>query len=118
MRVRHRKTLIREEKWPLIEDWYYCPESVVEARIELTEEEWGEELKSLGMGYEFFRWERAQRSIGGRLAHKCKNGNIRAPSYIERYDRKSGGYSLYGKCSGCETQLSEAIKTIIMMEDL
>ncbi|MGW8180817.1 MAG: hypothetical protein ACWGQW_18965, partial [bacterium] len=114
---KHRKTLIEMEGWPLIDGWYWCPSNVVAARIERMQEECSEDIKHPGFGYEFYKWRNRQSSIAGRLAHKCEDGKIRAPDYIDIYNRKGGGISIYGHCAGCFEDLSEGVRTIILLED-
>jgi hypothetical protein len=115
---KHRKTLVREEGWPLVDGWYWCPISAIEERVDGMAVEYEEFMGRIGVGYEFQRWEANQHKLDRRLAHQCADGKIRAPSWVDQYQRKGGGTSLYGKCKGCGESLSVGIKTIIIMEQM
>ena len=119
LRSYHRKTLVRKESWPLIEDWYFCPATLAAERVQ-------KELERLNavsiikpsspIWYSFNTWRALQFKLEARLAHACTDGRIRAPSWIEYYKTKGGGVSIYGKCRRCEKALSDGIKGIIIME--
>ncbi len=116
MRSYHRKTLIRKEGWPQIDDWYWCPLSVVDERIENEVNR----IKSMPqrnmIRFSFGVWQRQQYDLVARLAHACDDGRIRAPSWVEYFKMKNGGISIYGKCRFCDKKLSDGIKGIIIME--
>ncbi len=118
MRNKHRKTLVREEGWPLIDGWYWCPLPLIEKRVEEKAREYKEWLGRIGVGYEFTRWENSQYNLEQRLAHKCESGRIRAPQWVQCYQRDSGGLSIYGRCKGCSADISDGIKTIIILEEM
>lgn len=119
VRSKHRKTRVREEGWPLIDDWYWCPLPVIEERIDKERVELQDTLMSrnLGLSYEFLRWEQAQYVLNARLAHKCEDGTISAPTHTQWYKKSNGGISLYGKCKRCETKLGAGVKTIIILSE-
>ena len=108
MREYHRKTLIKRESWALIDDWYYCPLSVVEDRID-NEKLYLAQFSSLV-------WANRQKRLEARLAHACDDGKIRAPSHVEYYKTKAGTVSIYGKCRTCNKPLSNGLKAILIME--
>lgn len=108
--------MVREEGWPLIDGWYWCPLPLIEKRISDMADEYDEFMGRIGIGYEFAVWENLQSKLSMRLAHQCENGNIRAPMWVQMYQRVSGGLSIYGRCNGCDEPLSEGVKTIIIME--
>ena len=116
MRSYQRKTLIRKEKWPKIDDWYWCPMPCIDDRVEAETER----LKSVSRGsplwYSFHTWKSGQYKLEARLAHSCDDGRIRAPSWVEYYRQVGGSISIYGKCRHCEKSLSDGIKGIIIME--
>jgi hypothetical protein len=116
--IKHRKTRVREESWPLIDGWYFCPEPVVDERIKEEEKALGSFRQHTALSYEFIRWSSAQYDYSARLAHQCEDGGIRAPSWIQFYEKKSGGISIYGGCKKCEKKLSDGIKTIMIMEEM
>ena len=120
MKGKQRKTLVKDESWPLIEGWYWCPISVVEKRIKEYQEELTimNVIGRIGVGYEFNKWAILQHRISSRLAHQCRDGSIRAPSWVQTYTRKSGCRSLYGRCKSCREPLSNGVKTIIIMESM
>ncbi len=118
MRRYQRKTLVREEKWVLIDEWYWCPQGVVDARIEehiskadnikkITRKQY---LKSGNP-----QWIIRQHYIETRIAHACDDGEIRAPR-VEVYKRGDGFTSIYGKCRHCSKHLSDEIKAIAILE--
>ena len=118
MRSYHRKTLIRKEYWPQIDDWYWCPLPLVGKRI-INEFELNKikKEKRYNARWRFFHsWETQQWKLEARLAHACDDGRIRAPSWVEYYKQKNGSVSIYGKCRHCEKSLSDGIKGIIIME--
>ena len=116
LRSYHRKTLVKKEGWPEIDGWYWCPDSVIKKRVDDEVEHFN--IPGRGQSYSFMRWEEDQWDLGARLAHSCKDGRIRAPSGygIEAYRSDGGTVRLYGKCRFCNENLSDGIKTIILME--
>lgn len=118
MRSKHRKTLVREEEWPLIDGWYWCPIPLIEKRISDMADEYDGYMGKIGAGYDFREWKARQYKIAARLAHKCEDDSIRAPSWVQTYTRKSGCRSIYGRCKHCREPLSNGVKTIIIMEDM
>lgn len=116
MRSYHRKTLVRKESWPQIDDWYWCPLTTVRKRIKDEEARLKTVNKRAPMWYSFHTWKVNQSKLEARLAHACEDGRIRAPSWVEYYRTKGGGVSIYGKCRTCEKSLSDGIKGIIIME--
>jgi len=114
MRNYHRKTLIKKEKWPLIDGWYWCPMDLVKKRIREEGDRLGSIKPTHPLWFQFFTWCRTQRSLESRLAHACPDGKIRAPHWVENY-RSRGGEKLYGKCKNCGAKLSDGVKTIIIM---
>jgi hypothetical protein len=109
---------VREEGWPLIDGWYWCPVPVVDERIEEEGKKLGSFRIHSAISYEFLRWRSSQFDYSARLAHQCKDGGIRAPSWVQFYEKKSGGVSIYGKCKKCGEKLSTGIKTIMIMEGM
>jgi hypothetical protein len=109
---------VREEGWPLIDGWYWCPLPVIDDRIKDEETSISVYRTHTAIHYEFVRWRNAQYLLEARLAHKCKDGSIRAPSRVQWYEKKSGGISIYGGCKKCKKKLSDGIKTIMIMEDM
>jgi hypothetical protein len=109
---------VREESWPLIDGWYWCPEPVIDDRIIVEQKRLGNFRKHTAISYGFIEWQYAQYNLEARLAHKCKDGSIRAPSWVQTYYKKSGGISIYGGCKKCKEKLSDGIKTIIIMEQM
>lgn len=116
MRAYQRKTLIKKEHWPLIDDWYWCPVPTIEERIEKEETRVKSVKRGNPMWYSFYSWSLDQMELTARLAHACKDGRIRAPSWVEYYKGKGGHIGIYGKCRFCGTSLSDGIKGIIIME--
>ena len=120
MRNFHRKTLIRREGWPQIDDWYWCPLPVIEERIvkERKRVNRASKITTFSLRHSFNMWIKRQMKLESRLAHACDDGRIRAPSGwgIEYFKGKGGTISIYGKCSHCEKPLSDGIKGIIIME--
>ena len=116
MRSYHRKTLIRKEHWPRIDDWYWCPIPIIDERIKKE----ADRLKSVNrkhtIWYSYATWVMQQGELGARLAHACDDGRIRAPSWVEYYKGKGGRIGIYGKCRHCDVPLSDSIKGIIIME--
>ncbi len=116
MRSYHRKTLIRKEGWPQIDDWYWCPLSVVHERCE------NERKRLMGVKvlhpihFSSSSWIQLQYKLEARLAHACDDGRIRAPSWVEYFKKKDKSISIYGKCRHCDKTLSDGIKGIIIME--
>jgi hypothetical protein len=100
----------------LIDGWYWCPLPIIDKRVEDTAVEYEDFLGRIGVGYELQRWEANQYKLDRRLAHKCEDGSVRAPSWVDKYFKKGGGFSIYGKCKGCGERLSIGVKTIITME--
>lgn len=117
MRSYHRKTLIKKEGWPEIDGWYWCPASVIKKRIVDEKEHFQIGHASLSK-YSFMIWEEDQWRLEARLAHKCSDGRIRAPSGygVEKYRRDAGTVKIYGKCRFCDEVLTDGIKGIILME--
>jgi hypothetical protein len=117
LRSYHRKTLIKKEGWPEVDGWYWCPASVIKKRIK-DEKEFFNLGTDSTRRWSFMRWEEDQWRLEARLAHKCSDGRIRAPSGygIEKYTRPGGTIKLYGKCRFCDENLTDGIKGIILME--
>ena len=127
MKVYQRRTLVKREKWPLIDGWYWCPQSVMEARI--GEEQIRMLIKGPGPSMAWgwnpagirstlvwpLWWEFQEKVVTGRLAHACNDGEIRAP-WVETYLRRDGITNIYGGCRTCKTSLSDGIKAIILLE--
>jgi len=118
LRSYHRKTLIKKEGWPLVDSWYWCPESVVKKRIRNERDRLKSVINRPTISIQLLRWESDQLKLDARLAHACHDGRIRAPSGhgIEYYRGKGGITKLYGKCRYCDEALSNGIKFIIFME--
>jgi hypothetical protein len=116
VRSYQRKTLIRKEKWPLIDDWYWCPVPAIEDRIKAEMEMLNTIKRASPLWFSFHSWKESQYKLEARLAHACDDGRIRAPSWVEYYRQKGGIISIYGKCRHCEKSLSDGIKGIIIME--
>lgn len=121
MRSYHRSTLVPKEGWPLIDGWYWCPESVIKERIKKEQKRldgWGSARWASGVPWEFDRWKKKQTKLEARLAHACHDGRIRAVSGwgVEYFHTVGGIVRIYGKCRFCDTPLSDGIKTIIIME--
>ena len=122
MKVYQRRTLVKREKWPLIDGWYWCPANVVEDRMEkerirMKISKSPVQLQkgiATGLGWPLW-WAFQERIVTGRLAHACDDGEIRAP-WVETYIRQDGVTSIYGKCRTCNTPLSNGIKAIILLE--
>lgn len=117
MRSYHRKTLIAKENWPQIEDWYYCPIPSIEERVQREKSRLNTISRNTPQWFSFASWRNKQYNLESRLAHACKDGKIRAPSWVEYYAQKGGGISIYGKCRRCDAPLSDGIKAIIIMEE-
>jgi hypothetical protein len=116
LRSYHRKTLIRKESWPQIDDWYWCPLVSIEERVKAEKTRLNHISRTAPLWFSFATWRAQQYKLEARLAHACKDGRIRAPSWVEYYRQKGGGISIYGKCRRCEEDLSDGIKGIIIME--
>ena len=116
LRSYHRKTLIRKELWPLIDDWYWCPIDIIEERVAKETARLKIVSQMSPLWFSLASWEQQQYELGARLAHACSDGRIRAPSWVEYYAQKGGAISIYGKCRHCEQTLSDGIKGIIIME--
>ena len=116
MRSYHRKTLIRKERWPQIDDWYWCPLSLIDERIENERNRLRSIARKHTVWYSYATWERNQYKLEARLAHACDDGRIRAPSWVDYFTCKNGSVSIYGKCRHCDKKLSDGIKGIIIME--
>ena len=122
MKVYQRRTLVKREKWPLIDGWYWCPQSTYACRIEAERFRMRLTTKSAvtpgwsptGVSWPLW-WAFQEHVVTGRLAHACDDGEIRAP-WLETYLRKDGITSIYGKCRKCDTPLSNGIKAIILLE--
>ena len=120
MKTYHRKTLIKNESWPLVDGWYWCPLICIEKRIEEEKERLSGFLHASSISYGLLRWSDDQKRLDARLAHACHDGKIRAPSGygIEYYQKVGGIAKIYGKCRHCDEELSDGIKTIIFMEKM
>ena len=116
MRSYHRKTLIRKEHWPQIDDWYWCPTSVIDKRVKDEVLRLTGVKKHHSIWYSMQTWTHQQYQYTARLAHACDDGRIRAPSWVEYFTLKNGSISIYGKCRYCDKTLSDGIKGIIIME--
>ena len=116
MRSYHRKTLIRKERWPCIDGWYWCPLTVVAERIEKERNRLDIIKRINPIWYSYQTWKITQYDLGARLAHACDDGRIRAPSWVEYYVGKGGHRGIYGKCRFCDTPISDGMKAIIIME--
>lgn len=116
MRKEHRKTLVKKEKWPLIDEWYWCPKQIIQQRIDNKYEKFKGFHPNHLIWISFKSWSKHQDDLPRRLAHACEDGNIRAPIEIEYYKKKKGGVSIHGKCKKCDTKLTDGIKFIIIME--
>ena len=112
----NRKTLVTKEKWPLIDDWYWCPEHIIIKRIDDEEDIIQGFGTSSPRRLGFQMWAKHQLDLTRRLAHACTDGKIRAPIEVEYYNKKHGGCSIYGKCAKCDVALSNGIKFIIIMD--
>jgi hypothetical protein len=117
MRSYQRRTLVRKEKWPLVDGWYWCPPVIIKNRIEAEKKR----LKGFLNGslmFTFQRWRDDQQKLEARLAHACHDGRIRAASgYGIEYFRTAGGtVRIYGKCRFCDEPLSNGVKVVIIME--
>jgi len=117
LRSYHRKTLIRKEMWPQIDDWYWCPKPVIVERVQKEYTRLNVVARNSPLWFSFASWRALQYDLGSRLAHACDDDRIRAPSWVEYYKTKGGGISIYGKCRRCEKTLSDGIKGIIIMEE-
>jgi hypothetical protein len=127
VRSYQRRTLVKKEGWPLVDEWYWCPKSVIDKRVE-TEKTRIERIdqRSGGSGtrrgtrgyWEFLDWQEDQYLLESRLAHACQDGRIRAASGwgVETFQHVGGIVKIYGKCRFCDEPLSDGIKTIIMMD--
>jgi len=116
MRSYHRKTLIRKEGWPQIDDWYWCPLSLVDERVIDEKNRLSSVSRKNTLWYSWATWERNQYKLEARLAHACDDGRIRAPSWVEYFVRKNKSIGIYGKCRFCNKPLSDGMKGIIIME--
>ena len=116
MRAYQRRTLVRREQWPIIDDWYWCPLPSIEDRIKAEKKALQSCKRASPLWYSFYTWKESQYKLEARLAHACEDGRIRAPSWVEYYKQKGGCVSIYGKCRHCEKSLSDGIKGIIIME--
>lgn len=94
--MKHRKTLVVEEGWIKLDDWYL-----------------GTPPKKDGRS----RWYSLGRLWGYSLAHLCPDGSVRAPTSLQIYNRKRkcGGLGIYGRCSGCKAPLNKKVKQMITM---
>jgi hypothetical protein len=116
LRSYHRKTLIRKESWPLIDDWYWCPLPTIIERVKKEQTRISCVKVNSPLWFSFASWRALQGKLEARLAHACDDGRIRAPSWVEYYRQKGGQISIYGKCRHCDKPLSNGIKAIIIME--
>ena len=101
-----------------MDGWYWCPESVVERRIETERERLKDVINRPNIYYGFQTWEQDQSILEARLAHACHDGRIRAASGwgVEYFHTAGGTVRIYGKCRFCNSPLSDGIKAIIIME--
>ena len=94
--MKHRKTLIKEEGWIKLDDWYVGKPPPKDGRRP---------------------WINPGRLWSYVLAHECPSGKIKAPTSLNIIKRKKGGLGIYGRCSGCGAPVNAKIKqTISMME--
>jgi hypothetical protein len=117
LRNYHRKTLIRKEMWPQIDDWYWCPKPIIDERVQKEDDRLNIIARASPIWFAFESWKALQYALGSRLAHACDDGRIRAASWVEYYRGKGGSIGIYGKCRHCEETLSDGIKGIIIMEE-
>lgn len=99
-KMKHRKTLVVEESWIKLDDWFL-----------------GAPPKKNGRN----QWHSLGRIWGTCIAHQCPDGSVRAPTSLQIYHRKrkAGGLGIYGKCSACKAPLGRKLKQmIIMMETI
>jgi len=127
MKRPQRKRLIKEEKWPLIDGWYWCPNYLVEKRIAESAQPpipasylkpFGERGPITPQYKNYVRWidwVETQRTVYGRLAHHCTDGKPRAP-YVEYGHTRKKRLILKGNCWHCKVKLSRGIKALIIME--
>jgi len=96
-KMKHRKTLIKEEGWIKLDDWYVGKPPPKDGRK---------------------AWVNPGRYWSYALAHKCPDGKIKAPTSVNIVKRKKkGGLGIYGRCSGCQAKINDKVKqTINMME--
>lgn len=118
MRAYHRKTLVRKESWPLVDGWYWCPQVVIDKRIDDEKKRLKGMLNHSAISFGFLRWKQDQKKLEARLAHACHDGRIRAcAGWNVEYHKTVGGIArIYGKCRFCNEPLSDGIKCIILME--
>jgi hypothetical protein len=82
--MKHRKTLVKEENWAKVGDWYFGPDKKRPSWAflpYLTEE------------------HMLSPKLRARLAHACKDGGVRAPGAVYVYKRKKGGMTIQASCS-------------------
>lgn len=108
-----RSTKVKKEQWTKIDGWYVGrmpkkPDGRV-ITIQLSQfsgnNNW---ITRNALDELSWRWRR-------QLAHECANGRIRAASWFKLRQTLTKGLSVYGKCAGCGTKISEGIKTLIRM---
>lgn len=90
-----RETAIVEENWIPLDDWYICSRSIAEKR-------------------EGAEWLEKSQLWNKRLAHKCENGRVRAPTGFRFNEAKK---TIFGRCSGCSEPLSQSVKAFILLEE-
>lgn len=95
-KMKHRKTLVKEESWIQLDDWFLGTPPPKDGRSQ---------------------WHSLGRIWGTCIAHQCPDGNVRAPTSLQIYQRKrkSGGLGVYGRCSGCHAPISKKLKQMITM---
>lgn len=103
-KMKHRKTLVKEENWALFDEWYLGPDMKRNSNLTFT---------NLGSN----RIKAAQWAV--RLAHQCKNGSISAPGSIYfNKPLKKGGITISGRCHKCSEPLSEKVKQQIALLEM
>jgi len=96
--MKQRKTLIKEEKWIKLDNWYMGKPPLKNKRTGL----WS--LSKL--------WSLV-------IAHECSPGKFKAPNSLTvRYRNRKGGLGIYGRCSGCGAKVSQKLKQMICMIEL
>lgn len=97
-----KKTLIQDEPWILIDDWYFCPKHIIDAR----------EYDNLSGGIHTQEWKETWcYRLSDRVAHNCPDGVPRAPI---TYSLKGG---TKGKCQRCNVKIPDGIKALIKLEE-
>ena len=67
MKSYHRSTLVRKEGWPLVDGWYWCPESVIEKRIEKERKRLDGFWNRNNIAWGFDIWKEKQTKLDARL---------------------------------------------------